>query len=192
MVDGELQQDHAFAGIAVFRAGVEMDAQLLVGFQEGEVGEARRMGQDHARRDLLPARIVGEILVRAVFVGLGGIGSVARQGIVEIGGQWRVELEPVLVDQLQDGEGEDRLGQGGAVHDGVGLQRITLGVADAVGLDVLHAAVVDQGDRQALGMGLGEDLVGFGVDSRGHRKGGERERQGDGGQHGVSGEARIR
>ena len=38
MFDDELQQDEAFARIAEARAGLEMDVQLLVGFDEPEVG----------------------------------------------------------------------------------------------------------------------------------------------------------
>src|SRR5580700_12284440 len=51
----ELQQDQAFARIAEARAGLEMDVQLMVGFDEPEVAEAGRMGQAHTRRDLCPA-----------------------------------------------------------------------------------------------------------------------------------------
>ena len=42
--DDELQQDQTFTRIAVPRAGFEMDAQLLVGFDEPEVAETRSNG----------------------------------------------------------------------------------------------------------------------------------------------------
>ncbi len=65
--DGELQQDQAFAGIAELGAGIEVDTQLLVGFEEGEIGETGGVGQRHARGDQLPARVVGEVLIVGVF-----------------------------------------------------------------------------------------------------------------------------
>src|SRR5580698_5723419 len=61
----KLQQDEAFAGVAEVRARFEMDMQLLVRFDEPEVAEAGRMGQAHPRRDLFPAWIVSEVLVRS-------------------------------------------------------------------------------------------------------------------------------
>src|SRR5436305_297214 len=63
MFDHELQKDETFTRIAEARARVEMDVQLLVRFDKPEVAEAGRMSQAHARRDLLPARIAGQILV---------------------------------------------------------------------------------------------------------------------------------
>src|ERR1700733_7955571 len=41
--DDELQKDQAFARIAKVRSRLKVDAQLLVGFQEPEVTETRRM-----------------------------------------------------------------------------------------------------------------------------------------------------
>ncbi len=119
--DGELQQDQAFAGIGELRAGIEMDTQLLVALHEPEIGEAGRMGQGHARGDQLPARIAGQVLIMAVLAFVDRVGIVIGQRLVEIVRDRGIELELALVDQLQDGVGEDRLGDRGAVHDGVGL-----------------------------------------------------------------------
>lgn len=54
LFDGELQQAEAFARIAVARAGIEVCAQLLVGFDEPEVVETGGVGQRHACRDDAP------------------------------------------------------------------------------------------------------------------------------------------
>ena len=96
-----------------------MDVQLLVGFDEPEVTEARRMGQAHTRRDLFPARIVGEILVWPVLVRENRIGAIARQRLVQIVLDRRVEVELALIDQLHHRVCEHCLGERRAVHDGV-------------------------------------------------------------------------
>src|SRR5450755_2874172 len=57
--DDELEQDEAFARIAVASAGFEMYVQLLVGLNEPEVVESSGMGEAHPGSDLFPAGIVG-------------------------------------------------------------------------------------------------------------------------------------
>ena len=138
-------------------------SQLLVGFDEPEVVEASRMGQAHARRDLLPARIVGQILVGSVLVRKDRIGAISRQRLVEIVLDRRVEVEFALIDQLHHRVGEHRLGERRAIHDRVGGQRIALGVADAVGVDIADLAVIDHRNGHAVGVGMGHDLLHFGV-----------------------------
>src|ERR1700734_759726 len=59
----ELQQDEPFARIAEANAGLEVDVQLVVGFDEPEVAETGRMSQAHTRRDLFPTWIGGYILI---------------------------------------------------------------------------------------------------------------------------------
>ena len=59
--DDKLQQDEALAGVAEPCPGVEMDVQLLIRLDEPEVVEAGGMREAHPRRDLLPARIIGQI-----------------------------------------------------------------------------------------------------------------------------------
>ncbi len=150
VLDDELQQDHAFARIAEARAGVEVDAQLLVGLDEPEVVEAGRVRQAHAWRDRLPARIAGQVLVGAVLVRERGVGRVLGQRLVEVVLQRHVQLEPALVHQLQHRPGEDGLGERGAVHHRVARQRIALGVAQAEGVDEADPAAIDHRDREAL------------------------------------------
>src|SRR5580700_8767802 len=82
--DDELQQDEAFARIAEARARFEMDAQLLVRFDEPEVAEAGGVGQTHTRSNLFPARVVSEVLVWSILVRKNRIGAIARQRTVEI------------------------------------------------------------------------------------------------------------
>ncbi len=147
-----------------------MDAQFLIGLDPPEIGETGGMGQHHARGDCLPAVIRRQVFVRAVLVWVDLFRLVIRQRFVEIIGQRRIEFQRALVDQLQDGIGEDGLGQRGAVHHGVGLQRIALGVADAIRLDVTDLAVIDDGYGQPLGAGPGHDLAGFGVYRLGRRQ----------------------
>src|SRR4029077_20643099 len=57
--DDKLEQDKAFARIAVASAGFEMDVQLLVGLDEPEVVESSGMGEADTRSDFSPAGIVG-------------------------------------------------------------------------------------------------------------------------------------
>ena len=180
VLDDELQQDETFARIAVARAGIEMDAQLLVGFDEPEVAEAGRMGQAHPRRDLFPARIVGQILIGPVLVREHWIGAIARQRLVEIVLERRVEVQLALIDQLHHRVCKHRLGERRAVHDGVGGQRIAFGVTDAVGVDIADLAAIDHRNGHALGMGAGHDLAHFGVDggAAGYRLCDGREREG--------------
>ena len=45
-----------------------MNSQLLIRFNKPEVVKASRVGEGHARCDLLPVRIVGEIGIRPIFV----------------------------------------------------------------------------------------------------------------------------
>jgi hypothetical protein len=78
--------------------------------------------------------------------------------------KWGVEFEFALIHQLHYGVGENRLGHRRSVHDSVGSQRITLGVADSVGMDVSDFAVIDDRNRHTLGMGAGHHLAHFGVD----------------------------
>ena len=141
-----------------------MDVQLLVGFDEPEVAEAGRMGQAHTRRDLFPARIVGQILIRPVLVRENRIGAIARQRLVEIVLDGRVEVELALIDQLHHRVCKNRLGQRRAVHDSVRGQRISLGVTDAIGMDIADLAVIDDRNGHAIGVGLGHNLADFGVD----------------------------
>ncbi len=113
-----------------------MDAQLLVGFDEPEVAETGRMSQAHTRRDLFPAGVVGQILIRPVLVRENRIWAIARQRFVQIVLERRVELEPALIDQLHDRVCKDRLRERRAVHDRVRGQRVSFGVTDTVGADV--------------------------------------------------------
>ena len=54
-----------------------------------------------------------------------------------------------------DGVSENRLGDRRSVHDSLGSQRITLGVADPVGMDVSDFAVIDNCYRQYPWRGFG-------------------------------------
>ncbi len=66
--------------------------------------------------------------------------------------------------KLHHGVSENRLGHRRAIHDGVGSQRISLGVATAIGLDISDLTVIDDRNRHALGVGVGHDFAHFGVD----------------------------
>jgi hypothetical protein len=45
LLDDELDEIHAFAGVAELGSRREMEMHLLVGFDEGKVPETRRMGE---------------------------------------------------------------------------------------------------------------------------------------------------
>ena len=97
--------------------------------------------------------------IRPVLVRENRIGPIARQRLVEIVLDGRVEVELALIDQLHHRVGKHRLGERRAVHDGVRGQRISLGVADAVGLDIADLAVID--DRYGHAVGVGARLMIF-------------------------------
>src|SRR5450755_3827762 len=100
------------------------------------------MGQAHARRDLYPAWIVGQILVRPVLIRKNWIGTIRRKRLVQVVLKWGVEFEFALIHHLHYGVSENRLGHRRSVHDSVGSQRITFGVADPIGMDVSDFAVI--------------------------------------------------
>lgn len=60
-LEAELKERNAFARVGIARAGVEMDAQLPVRLQEGEVRETRGVIERHARRDRAPALVACQI-----------------------------------------------------------------------------------------------------------------------------------
>ena len=98
VLDHELQQDETLPRIAEVRAGLKMNVQFVVGFDEPEVAEAGRMRQAHTRRNLLPARIVRQVLIRPVLVRENRIGPIARQRLVQIVFDRRVQVQFALVD----------------------------------------------------------------------------------------------
>jgi hypothetical protein len=63
-----------------------------------------------------------------------------------------------LSDQLQEGVGEDGLGRGSGVEDGIDRQRIALRVADAVGADMGDLAMIDDREGHAFGLGAGSSV----------------------------------
>src|ERR1700684_2096001 len=63
VLNRELQQYEPFSRIAELGSRVEMNAQLLIRFDEPEVAETCRMRQAHLRGDLFPARIGSEVLI---------------------------------------------------------------------------------------------------------------------------------
>src|ERR1700684_4169036 len=141
-----------------------MDAQFLVGFDEPEVAEASRMCKAHTRSELFPARIVSQILVRPVLVRKNWIGTITRQRIVEIVFKRSIEPELSLINQLQHRVSKHRFGEGRAVHNGVRGEWISLGVTDAVRVDVTDLTVIDNRNGHALGVGVRHDLADYGVD----------------------------
>jgi hypothetical protein len=69
-----------------------------------------------------------------------------------------------LIDQLHHRVCKYRLGERSTVHDGVRSQRVSLGVSDAVRVDIADLTAVDHRNGHALRMGTGHDLAHFGVD----------------------------
>src|SRR3984885_1390409 len=122
------------------------------------------MGQGHTWRDLFPARIVCQILVWPVLVRENRIGAVARQGLVEIVLDGCIEVDLALINQLHHRVSKHGLGDRRTVHDSVCRQRISLGVTDAVGMDIADLAVIDDRDGHSLGVGMGHDTAHFSVD----------------------------
>lgn len=78
-----------------------------------------------------------------------GIGATARQGLVEIGHNRRIELQLALINQLHHRIGNNSLGQRGSVHHGIDGQGVSVDVADPVGLHVDDAAMIDDRDGHA-------------------------------------------
>ena len=58
LLDHKLHQVDALAGVGESRTGIEMDVHLLVVLDRGEVAQARRVGEEHARRNPQPARVL--------------------------------------------------------------------------------------------------------------------------------------
>jgi len=92
------------------------------------------------------------------------IGAITRQRIVEIVLNGCIELELALINQLHHRVCKHCLGEGRTIHNGVRGARISLGVTDAVGVDVTDLAVIDDRNGHALGVGVRHDLADFGVD----------------------------
>ena len=92
MFDDELQHNEAFSRVAEAGAGLEMNAQLVVGFYKPEVVKAGGMSEAHARRDLFPAQIASQIRVRFVLVREDRIGAVGRQRTIEVVFDGSVEI----------------------------------------------------------------------------------------------------
>src|SRR5579871_1157588 len=84
VLDDKLQQDESLAGITEVRSGIEMNMQLLVRLDEPEIAKASGVIQTHARRDLFPARIVGQIFIRTVFIGEERIGAIRGKRVIKI------------------------------------------------------------------------------------------------------------
>ena len=164
VLDDELQKDQAFARIAEVRSRVKVDVQLPIGLQEPEVTETRRMSQAHTRSDPLPAQIAGKILVWSIFVRKNRIRAIARQRLVEVVLNWSVKVKLALIDQLHHRVCEHRLGQRRGVHNGVCIERSSLGIADSIGLHIADLATIDDRNGHALGVGSVHDLAHFRVD----------------------------
>ncbi len=95
-----------------------------------------------------------------------GSGAVLRQRLVEIVFDGRVELELALIDELHYGVGEYSFGERSAVHQGVGIQRISVRVTDAVSIHIADLSAIDHGDGESVGMGARENRFCLGVDRR--------------------------
>ena len=175
-LEHELEQDQPFARISVARARIEMEAKPPVRLDEGEIGEARAVREQDARRQPAPALVAGEMVPGRVrlLLGLVIVGQRARQ----IVGDRAVEVDPPLLGQLHHRVGEHRLGQRRAVHHRVGLERRASGVAMPPGADQRDPPVLDHREREAARAGAR------------HRRGGLRRRsplgRGRGGARGIA------
>lgn len=139
-----------------------MDVELLVRLQPVEVREAGAVGQAVARRDGAPARILGQSAIVGIEVGEALV--IERRQVGQGGRDRAVEIDQAVIDHLHDRIGEDRLGQGGAVHDGVGRQGIAGLVALAVGFHMGDLAAVDDRHGDAAGTRLLHEASDGGVD----------------------------
>lgn len=68
LFDRELQKDQTFTGIGVAGTWLEMESQLFVGFDEGEIGEPARVLKKDARGQLAPAIVARKIAPIAVLL----------------------------------------------------------------------------------------------------------------------------
>jgi len=69
----------------------------------------------------------------------------------QIGCEGLVEIEAAFIHQLQHHVSEGGLGERGAIHDRVGLERFfALHIAIAISGDMLDLAILDQGERHAF------------------------------------------
>jgi hypothetical protein len=132
-----------------------VDAQFLVGFDEPEIMETGGVGKRHARRDGAPAFVASQIAIGTVLGQMSLPLAVTDQGLVEVVGERRVEIQLALVYQRQRAVSHHCLGERCAVHHRVGLERIALGVACAVRLHVGQSATIYHGDRHAVGARFG-------------------------------------
>ncbi len=100
------------------------------------------MAENDARGDVGKARIVA---------GIDGVGTICGP----VAGERRVEVELALIDELEDGVGEDRFGEGSggearAIRDG----GAGCGVDGAEAAKPRGAAVLDERDRESGDVGL--------------------------------------
>ena len=92
------------------------------------------MAQDDARRDLVEARIICRI----------------DDPLRPVVGKWRVEIELPLIDQLQDGVGEDGFTKRCSTEAGaIGDRLASCGVDGAEAVDPAGAAILDEGNGEA-------------------------------------------
>jgi hypothetical protein len=91
-LDRALEVDVSFAGVAEAGAGGDADLQGLA--VRAPVGESGAMAEDDACGDLREARVVG---------GVDGVGA----DFGPVAGERGVEVELALIDELEDGVGED-------------------------------------------------------------------------------------
>src|SRR5262249_2034811 len=63
--DNELRKVDPFAGIAVARAGIVVDVQLVIVLKSTKVGESSLCGRADAQRQLRGARVPLEVSVRS-------------------------------------------------------------------------------------------------------------------------------
>ncbi len=167
----ELEQDHPFARIGVARARIEVEFEPTVRLDKGEIGEARPVREQDARRQPAPALVAGEMVPGRIglLLGLAIAGEWPRQVI----GDRAVEIEHAFVHQLHHRISEYRLGQRRAVHHRVGFERRAGRVAVAPGADESDLAVVDDGEGEPARLGASHRGPDHGLDRRRRRALGE-------------------
>jgi len=157
LLDDELQQVKAFAGVGKTGTGGEVQVNLLIGLQEDKVSEPGGMAEEHARCDGEPTRVMDEI---------GGgvaVGIVMVEGLGKKPGDRFIERKLILLNQLHDVDSEGALGNRGRPCGGRGLHRQVLrAIAKAEGEAPDDAAVVEDGDLGSGDVVLREDVAGGG------------------------------
>jgi hypothetical protein len=76
-------------------------------------------------------------------------------GVGQVGGQWRIEVDAPLVDELQDHRGDKRLDDAGDQEPGGGRDRVAGGVGRTCRRGGRHAVVGDE-HRHATRFGADE------------------------------------